>query len=285
MVLDVTTSPIVSRIQLGRTLRRLREDAKVTRETAARTLDCDVSKISRAEAGKGVPRPLEIKGLLELYRAPADVVENTLRLGKDARRRVSYRAPDWAKPYIGLEQGADAIRTFQNELVPGLMQTEPYARAVIRAYHPTKDDRETEHMVRTRVQRQQRLLGADPPQLWVILSEAVIHRTVGGPKTMQDQLTRLIKLAERRTIWLHVLPFTAGAHAAMGTSFILLDLPELDGIRIGYVEDLTSAEYLDQAPDVDWYSLAFERLLGAAMGGVETIDLLERVRQQMYVEP
>jgi hypothetical protein len=273
-------SPVVAKIQLGRLMRRLRAESGASREEAAGVVDCDVSKISRVEVGKGSLRTLEVDALLALY-GRKDLRDQAVAIARDARRRTSYRVPDWARDFVGMEADAKEIRTYETELVPGILQTEGYTRAVTRAADPRRAAVEVDRLVGGRAERQARLTGDNPPHLFAVINEAVVHRLVGGRKIMQDQLTRLLNLAELPTVNLHVLPFSAGAHSGMGTSFVLLDLSEPTGVRFVYLEDLDSADYLDEIPDIERYSLAFDRILGAALGPTETVDLIERVRQAM----
>ncbi|OZM72049.1 transcriptional regulator [Amycolatopsis antarctica] len=273
-------SPVVAKIQLGRLMRRLRTESDLTREDAARTIDCDISKISRVEAGKGSLRTPEVDLLIALYQRD-DLREQAVAMARDARRRTSYRVPDWARDFVGMEADSKEIRTYEAELVPGLLQTPAYTRAVTMAANPQRDADEVDRLVGARAERQARLTGDNPPHLFAVVNEAVVRRVVGGRKTMQDQLGRLLDLAELPTVSLHVLPFTAGAHAGMGTSFVLLALEEPAGVRFVYLEDIASADYLDEEMHVRGYSLVFDRLLGAALGNVETIDLIEQARQDM----
>jgi hypothetical protein len=273
-------SPVVAKIQLGRLMRRLRAESGASREEAAGVVDCDVSKISRVEVGKGSLRTLEVDALLALY-GRKDLRDQAVAIARDARRRTSYRVPDWARDFVGMEAEAKEMRTYHAELVPGLLQTADYARAVTKAADPQRAASEVDRLVGGRAERQARLTDDHPPQLFTVLNEAVVRRVIGGRDVMRDQLTQLLKVAELPTVSVHVLPFSAGAHAGMGSSFILLDLAAPEGVRFVYVEDLDSADYLDEIPQVERYRLAFDRILGAALGPAETIDLIERVRQDM----
>jgi hypothetical protein len=159
--------------------------------------------------------------------------------------------------------------------VPGLFQTEPYIRAVTRAADPTRDPAEVDRLVAIRQERQARLFGDGPPQLWAVINEAVIRRVVGGPDVMREQLARLLELADLPTVSLQVLPFSAGAHAAMGSMFTILRLPE-PGTQVVYLEDLWSAEYVDREPQVAAYNQVFDRLCTSALDAAETKTLIER---------
>ncbi|SNR87997.1 Helix-turn-helix domain-containing protein [Haloechinothrix alba] len=273
------TSPVVAKIQLGRLLYDLRLECGQSREDAAEALDCDVSKVSRVEHGKGSLKTPEVDALLRLYDR-ADARDRAVELARTARRRSRYRVQKWAQDFVGMEAAAATIRAWHSELVPGPLQTPAYTRALISGANPNRTPEFVEQAVASRGERQERLLGDDGPTMFVVLNEAVIRRMVGGAKVMEDQLTFLLKLSERPRVSLHVLPFTAGAHAAMDSPFEMLDVPEAE-VRLVYLEDLDDSRYLDQSEEIERYSMVFERLLGAALGPVETVTLLEEVRQTM----
>lgn len=277
----VSSSAPIRRVQLGRELRRMREDAHVTREAAAAELECDLSKISKMETGKLTLRAAEVRALLTLYRVPDDRADVVLQLAREARRRTAYRVPDWARTYVGLEAEAVEIKTYQTELVPGLLQTEAYARAVTRAADPTRDPAEVERMVATRQDRQTRLLADDGPRYGVVLNEAVVRRQVGEPEVMHDQLAWLVEVSERPRISVQVLPFTAGAHAAMGSSFVLLRLGTPTDVQVAYLEDLWSADYVDRPAQIAAYTNAFDRLSVAALHTHDSIAMINDVRKAM----
>jgi transcriptional regulator with XRE-family HTH domain len=269
-------SPTVRRLQLGRELRRLRERAGVARDAAAAELECDVSKISKLETGKQTLQAAEVRALLQLYGAAADESEQVLAVAREARRREPHRVPEWVRAYVGLEAEAVEINTWDVELVPGLFQTEEYIRAVTRAADPTREPAEVERFLAIRLERQTRLFGDGLPQLWAVMNEAVIWRIVGGPTVMREQLARLRELADMPTVSLQVLPFSAGAHAAMGSSFHILRLPEPPGTQVVYLEDLWGAEYIDREAQVAAYTQVFDRLCASAHDAAETMSLIEK---------
>lgn len=278
--MPTSSSPTVSRLQLGRELRRLREAAQVSRDEAASELECGVSKISKVETGKATVRAGEVKVLLDRYGVTER--EAVLRLARDARKRSAYRVPDWAKTFVGLEAEAAEIRTYQAELVPGLLQTRDYARLVTRAADPYRDPREIERLVDARVDRQQRLLSDDaPPLLWAIVSEAVIRRIVGDSEVMQGQLLALLSLAERSNVTIQVLPFDAGAHAAMGSSFVHLRLADPPDAEVVYLEDITSADYLDRPAHVTTYYQVFGMLAQVAVSPEKSLLMLDRASKDL----
>ncbi len=269
----MSTLPTVYRLQLGRELRRLRETARLGRDVAAAELECNVSKISKVETGKATLRPAEVKALLDRYRVTdRDVV---LRLARDARRRSTVRVPDWAKTFVGMEADAAEIRTYQTELVPGLLQTEAYARVVTQAADPTRDPREVERLVTARIERQQRLRSENAPLIWAILNEAVIRRQVGDKEIIGRQLEHLVALSTDPNITIQVLPFSAGAHPAMGSSFVHLRLVDPPDGEMIYLEDMASADYLDSPAKIASYLAAFGSLALTALDPAATTTLLK----------
>ncbi|WP_219414048.1 helix-turn-helix domain-containing protein [Pseudonocardia nigra] len=274
-------SPTVRRLQLGRELRRLRERAGIPREAAANELECDVSKISKLETGKQTLQAAEVRALLTLYGADEGEAEQILAIAREARKRSSHRVPEWVRAYVGLEAEATEIKYFHVELVPGLLQTEAYTRAVTRAADPTRNPAEVERLVAARGERQARLLGGNPPQLWVVINEAVMRRVVGGQSVMIEQLERLLELAQLPTVSLQVLPFTAGAHAAMGSSFTILRLAEPPDAQVVYLEDLWSADYLDRDPQVTAYTQVFDRLCASACDEAGTVTMIEEAMGEL----
>lgn len=270
----------MSRLQLGRELRRLREAAEVSRDAAAAELECSTSKISKIETGKATMRAGEVKVLLDRYGVTDR--DDVLRLARDARKRSAYRVPDWAKTYVGLEAEAAELRTYESELIPGLLQTPGYARLVTRAADPYRDPREVERLVDARIDRQQRLFsGEDTTLIWAILNEAVIRRVVGDMEVMQGQLLHLLSTAERPNVTIQVLPFAAGAHAAMGSSFVHLRLVDPPDAEIVYLEDLTSSDYLDRPAHVESYYNVFGMLAQAALDPDKSLIVIDRASKDL----
>lgn len=274
-------NPIVSRIQFSLELRKLRERSGVSREAVAEALDSDLSRVSRLENAKGTLRLPELHAVLDLLGVPKDARADLERLARASRGHSTYRVPDWAQKFAGIEQASSALRTYETELVPGLLQTEGYIRAVAVAGNPARGNAEVDRLVAGRLDRQRMLTNDHPPQYWAVINEAVLRRRVGTKNVMEKQLSRLLELAETPTISLHVMPFSAGAHASMGSSFVLVDLPSPIDARIVYLEDLMSADYLEQPEQIKAYSLAFERLLGSALGPRLTVDLIDEVRRNL----
>ncbi len=259
----MSTSPLVPRLQLGRELRRLREAAALSRDDAATELECTVSKISKIETGKAAMRPAEVRALLDLYHVTERGM--VLQLARDARRRSTVRMPDWATMFVALEADAAELRTYHTELVPGLLQTEDYARVVTQAADPTRGPREVDRLVAARIERQQRLRCPGGPLIWAILNEAVIRRQVGDKETIGRQLEHLAEANTDSNITIQVLPFAAGAHPAMGSSFVHLRRADPADGEIVYLENMASADYLTNPAKTASYLAAFDLLAQAAL--------------------
>jgi hypothetical protein len=188
--------------------------------------------------------------------------------------------PDWFETYLGLESAAAAIRTFETQFVPGLFQTEDYARAVTRLGHLNAPEPEIERRVRLRLARQEVLARARPPRIWAVMDEAVLRRPIGGAAVMRAQLSRLVEAEELPGVRLQVVPFARGGHAAASGSFSILRFEERDLPDVVYMEQLTSAVYLDQRPDVEHYLEVVDQLSGEALTPGDTISFIEQAANE-----
>jgi transcriptional regulator with XRE-family HTH domain len=242
-------SPTARRRRLATALRQLREERGLSCTDAGKTVGWSESKISRIETGRVGIRQDDLERLLDLYEVTGEPRAALLTLRRQATHRGWWHSyadalPAYFEDYVGLEDGAKSLLTYQNQLVHGLMQTEDYAAAVIRAAQPWATDDEVERQLAARATRQALLTAGNPLQVWAVLDEAVLRRPVGGATTMRAQLNRLREIAAFPNVTLQVLPFDAGAHASMGTSFELLQFPEPGDTAIVYIEDHTSSQYL-----------------------------------------
>jgi transcriptional regulator with XRE-family HTH domain len=268
--------PTVARLRLGRELRRARESAQLSREDVANFLERDISTVSKMEIGKMTASHAEVMALLGFLGVTDQAdTERILGIAREARKRSRDRVPEWARTFVGLEAEAVEIRSFVIDLVPGLLQTEEYTRAIASAVDPTPDPAEVERLVKIRRERQARLTGDNPLRLRAVLDEAAIRRVVGGADVMRGQLRRLLELGNLSNVSLQVLPFGAGAHPAMGTAFHVVRLPEPDSSTHVYLEDLWSAEYLDREAQVNAYARVFDRLSGAALDPASAASVIE----------
>jgi transcriptional regulator with XRE-family HTH domain len=276
--------PAAVRIQVGAHLRTLREKCGVTRAQAADLIRASESKISRMELGRVGFKERDLADLLILYgvhdRAERDLLVERVREANAPAWWQAYAdvAPSWFHRYLGLEPTAALIRTFELQFVPGLLQTEAYARAVVRLGHPGARADDVERRVRLRRERQQVLNRPDPPRLWAVVDEAALRRAVGGPEVMRDQLEALIATITKGShVRLQVLPLSRGGHAAAGGSFTILRFPHDAMPDVVYIEQLTSALYLERPDDVDSYFDAVSQLFMDAAPLTETVEILDRL--------
>jgi len=258
--------PTVLRILLGSQLRRLRQERGISREEAGYAIRASHAKISRIELGKVGFKERDVADLLTLY-GVTDPAERAplLELARQANRpgwwhKYSDLLPSWFEVYVGLEEAASIIRTYEIQFIPGLLQSRDYARAVISIGHPRASKEEIDRRIELRERRQQRLLGPDAPTLWVVVDEAAVRRPFGGRKVMRGQIKHLLEMTERPNIRLQVLPFARGGHAAAGGPFTFLRFSEPALPDVVYIEQLTSALYLDKREDTDAYMEVMDRV-------------------------
>ncbi|HEX5114966.1 MAG TPA: helix-turn-helix transcriptional regulator [Pseudonocardiaceae bacterium] len=263
-----TYSPTVRRRRLAAELRRLRDQAQLTIDDVAEKLKCSASKISRIETGHNGVSPRDARELLRLYGLPGDQVEALVQLAREARKKGWWHSYQEAftGAFVGLEAEASSLRAYQALLVPGLLQTEDYTRAVIRAARPDATVAQVETRVQARLARQQLLTEADPPQFWAVIDEAVLCRPVGGPRVMREQLRWLADRAALPHVTIQVLPFSAGAHAGMEGPFLILGFPEQADPDVVYVDNTTAGIYLEDPAEILRYTLMFDHLRAAALG-------------------
>jgi transcriptional regulator with XRE-family HTH domain len=279
--------PTVLRIVLGSQLRRLREQQGITCEEAGEAIRASHSKISRMELGRVRFRRRDVADLLSLYGVTdEDELQPMLSLADRATapgwwHSYSDILPNWFEVYIGLEEAASRIRAYEVQFVPGLLQTEDYARAVTLLGHPTAPGHEVERRVGLRMRRQSLLEAEEPPHLWAVVDEAVLRRPLGGTQVMRGQLKHLLEMTELPNITLQMVPFKLGGHAAAGGPFSILRFAEPDLPDVVYLEQLTSALYLDKREDVDHYHMVMERLCIDAEPASEIQDTLTRLLNEL----
>ncbi|GIE98521.1 helix-turn-helix domain-containing protein [Paractinoplanes rishiriensis] len=274
--------PTVRRVQLGARLRVLREAAGVTRANAGWAIRGSESKISRMELGRVSFKTRDVVDLLSLYGLKDEEERSRLvALAEEANTPGWWQAytdilPDWFQNYLDLEGAAEQIRTYEVQFVPGLLQTESYARAVIelgRNHGPGEIGRRAE----LRAARRQILDRPDAPLLWVVLDEAVLRRPIGNERILRDQIRSLREIAGHDRVRLQILPFTAGGHSGTGGAFSVLRFPHPDLPDVVYLEHLTSAVYLERPSDVDAYSGAFGELIIQAAQPDDSAELLGKI--------
>lgn len=276
----------VRRILLGSQLRRLREAKGISREEAGYEIRASESKISRMELGRVSFKDRDVADLLTMYGVTDETErEALLNLTREANATGWWHSygdilPSWFQVYVGLEEAASVIRTYEVQFVPGLLQTADYARAVIMAGQPNASAAEVERRVGLRTQRQLILNRDRPPRLWAVLDEAALRRPIGGRDVMRGQIQHLIDSAAHPHVTIQVMPFRFGAHAAEGGPFTLLRFPEPDLPDVVYLEQLTSALYLDKRDDVDQYTEVMERLSVDGLPPDRSVDLLARILKE-----
>jgi transcriptional regulator with XRE-family HTH domain len=279
-------SPTVRRRRLALELRRLREAARLTCEEVAERLECSASKISRVETGRVSVSPRDVRDMLEIYGIPDDQREGLVQLARDSRQKGWWHAySDTIQPqfatYLGLESAASEIRIYEVSLIPGLLQTEDYARTVISAGMVNSPREDIERRVELLMARQPALTRADPPKLWAVLDEAALRRRVGGAGLMRPQLDFLLSLSRLPNVAVQVIPFGGGAHPAMGRPFVVLVFPERADPDVVYLEDLTSALYLEDVDEVDRYNVFFNHLRATALSFEDSSALITSVLSEM----
>jgi transcriptional regulator with XRE-family HTH domain len=276
--------PTVLRILLGTQLRRLRENRGITAQQAARAIRASESKISRIELGRNSFREVDIADLLTLY-GIKDVAEREqmLSLASQANQpgwwhRYQDILPTWFQAYIGLEESAESIRSYDSQFVPGLLQTEEYAAAVIELGEFTLE--ETDRLVYLRKERQRRFTTGSL-RLWAIIDEMALRRPVGNPGLMRAQLEYLLELSERPGLTLQVTPYPAGGSYLVPGSFSILRFATADLPDVVYVEQLTSAMYLDKRSDVDRYTAALDKVSATSATPERTKEFVRELVDDM----
>ncbi|MEV5617727.1 MULTISPECIES: helix-turn-helix domain-containing protein [Streptomyces] len=280
-----SSGSVVRRILLGSQLRRLRESRGITREAAGYSIRASESKISRMELGRVSFKARDVEDLLTLY-GVADVEERDALLGLAREANVagwwhSYgnALPGWFQTYVGLEGAASLIRIYEVQFVHGLLQTEAYAHAVVSRGMRGAPEADIERRVALRLERQKVLVSERAPVFHAVLDEAALRRPYGERDVMRAQLRHLIDMSEQPNITLQVMPFSYGGHAGESGSFTLLRFPESDLSDIVYLEQLTSALYLDKPEEVTQYEKAMECLREDSPGPEESRDLLRGLLQ------
>jgi transcriptional regulator with XRE-family HTH domain len=284
--MPVRHSPTVRRRRLGAELRRLREAVGMTCEQAGEYLDCSASKISRIETARVPARTIDVQALCQLYEASEEQVASLLALVRESKQtgwwqRFDDVLPDWFETYVGLEAAAATIRTYEIQLIPGLLQTEGYARALFESGDLGRVT-DIDGAVGIRRARQEVLTGDNPPQYWAILSEAALQRMVGGTAVMRDQLLHLVDMSQLPNVTVQIIRNDLGAHPGMLTPFVILGFPERADPRVVFVDYLTGALYLEKPEEVDRYDLAFNHLVAAAIAPSQTIEFVRELAKTLH---
>jgi transcriptional regulator with XRE-family HTH domain len=272
----------VRRRRIARELRQLRERNGLTLDQAARQLDMSKSNLSRIENAQIGIKPRDVRAALALYHVTGTDAEALIEIARGAQQRGWWQnysgvLPEWFEFYVGLEAEASVLRTFEAESVPGLLQTEAYARAM---FVMTAGGEALDRKVAARIQRQE-LLHQESTQLSAVLNEAVLLRPVGGPTVMAEQLSHLADLSELPNVTIQVLPFGAGGHPAMTTPYVILSFADAPDESIVYLENLTNGQALEEPEHVGGYTMVHERLCSMALGQKESTARLREASRHM----
>lgn len=279
-------SPTVLRMILARQLQALREKSGMSHEQAAQAIDSSESTIHQMERAEGGLEPLTVKSLLMAYGvSDAGEIDAFLALSRDASKPGWWHSyddvlPSWFRAAVGLEESASLIRAYEPQVVPGLLQTEGYIRAITAASSPAATEDSTERAVALRLARQQLLGRPDPPEYRVVLDETVLRRTIGGHKVMRAQLEHLIQAAGQPQVTIQVIPFAAGWHPALYGMFNIFRFPAAQLPDIVYTEALTGAYYLDKPDESARYTEALDRLCAQAASPERTVTILGEIAKE-----
>ncbi|MFI0464474.1 helix-turn-helix domain-containing protein [Saccharopolyspora sp. 5N102] len=269
------------RRQLGSWLTKLRNQAGCSVEDSAERLGCSTSKIRHLEAGRSKIKKVELTKLLDLYEASDEVRAQLDETRKQAEERgwwSSYRLPEWFEPYVAFESTAVEVANFELDLIPGLLQTEEYAREIHRAGRYDTDPRDIDRRVKARMTRQNRLSSDPPLQLRAVVSEAAFHRQVGGPDVMKEQITHIIEQCQRPNVILQLLPYEAGAHASPSGTFVILSFPDQEE-SIGFLDTPLGGHTVDDEDEVSALRYLFDELRSVALSAPASLDRLRRLAQ------
>ncbi|HVT66702.1 MAG TPA: helix-turn-helix transcriptional regulator [Trebonia sp.] len=283
----MSTGPTVRRRRLGTELRKLREASSYKLEEVAAELGVAPSTLSRIETGKAPTKTAYLNRMLEMYGVlEAQQRQVLIDMAREGHRKGWWAAYDDVLPsgfdiYVGLEAETAAVRSYEISVVPGLLQTAGYARAVLREMFPRHTAEQIDRLVDLRIERQGRLDEDPALELWAILDEAVIRRPVGGEQVMRGQLEHLVDMAGRPGLTLQVLPFSCGAHAGHGGPFSILEFPDRTDSEVAFVESVAGYLYLEKDRDVRIRVEAFDRLRAAALAPGASLELIQKVASEL----
>lgn len=265
----------------------------MTVSDAARRVDHDQSWLSRIENLESGIHPNDCRALLGVYGVSGDAAEAVVGVARQARQRgwwhtYSDAVPDWFSTFVGMESDASAIRTFEPQNVPGLLQTEDYARAAIMADAASRQPQEIDRLVALRMDRQALLTSDDAPQFLAVLDESVLRRVIGGRQVMREQIERLLEATKQTNIVIQILPFDAGAHAGLNGAFVILDFPPLPesypgaaNDKVVYTDYLLGSLYLEQPADVAAYTAVFEQIRAEALSAERSREMLRKIGKDL----
>ncbi len=279
-------TPTVRLRRLAAEIRRLREAAGLTQEEVSERTGKDRSTLYRLESAQQRPQRATLIQLLDLYGASQEQRTELLTVLREVgqlgwMQPLRAELPPIYSDYIGFESEARAVSNYESLFIPGLLQTEDYARAVISGTLPHASAEQVESFVSARMERQARLAGDSPLQLWAIMDEAAVRRMVGGRAVMRDQLERLREAAALPNVTVQVIPYEAGAHPGMPGSFIVLEFPDPADQSLVYIDSLAGDLFLEDEAEIRRYILMFEHLRAAGMRPDETTFQLAVVTREL----
>ncbi|MGW5057617.1 helix-turn-helix domain-containing protein [Streptomyces sp. NPDC004096] len=283
-------APTLLKMLVGVQLAGMREGVGLSQEQAARALGFSPAKLSRIEAGKGRKPPTEddVRSLLHLYEADdheaAVLVKLLQRAGEPGwwQRYDKRLMPEWFDRLVGLQEAAAAIRTFEIQYVPGLLQTAAYTRAVVERGLPSASATEVERRVELRMRRRQLLARPDAPQLWAIIDESVLMRVLGSREVMREQLEHLVEMARYPHVTLQFVPLDVTNASAPAIPVTYLRFGGLDLPDIVYLEHIRSANFLEDRDETEEYRMALDRLADEALNPRESVALLRSTLEERY---
>lgn len=286
---ETPTGPTTLRVIVGSNLRRLRQAADISREEAAYEIRGSESKISRMELGRVSFRMRDIEDLMRMYGVTDEAeIEHMVELAREANRpsrfhRYSDSLPNWFNTYLDMEGASSMIRTYEVQLVPGLLQTREYARSVMMLGYGHTPLQEIDNRVNVRMQRQDVLDSAEHnTELWAVIDEAAFHRPFGGASVMREQIQFLIDACDRPNVRIQIVPFSSGAHSGAGAPFTWLRFAYEELKDVIYLEHLTSGVYLEKDSEVDAYRAAMEHICSQATQPRDTPDVLQKFLRDHY---
>ncbi|WP_329273118.1 helix-turn-helix domain-containing protein [Streptomyces sp. NBC_01451] len=262
-------NPTVRRRRLGQELRRLREQKGMTAEEVAERLLVSQSKISRLENGRRSISQRDVRDLCGVYEVEDQrMVDSLMEMAKDSRQQGWWHAFGDVpySVYIGLETDAASLRVYDPQVIPGLLQTRPYAEALITGALPETPPGDIDNRVQVRLRRQERITAVENPlRLWTVLDEAALRRVVGSRLLMREQLESLVEQSQLPHVTVQVIPFEMGAHPGLNGQYAILEFPDAADSSVVYIEGVTSDLYLEKAQDVQKYSVMYEHLRAQAL--------------------
>jgi hypothetical protein len=284
---DLPSGTTTLRVMIGGKLRQLRTDADISREEAAYEIRADASKISRLELGRVSFRLRDVRDLMVMYGVQdEDEIERVVEMAREANqpskwRRYSDYLPDWFSNYLEMEGAASMIRTYEVQVIPGLLQNEQYARAVMMLGYGHTPLTEIDKRIDVRMKRQEILDRKEKrPELWAVIDEAALHRPFGGGNVMSGQIKTLIEACDKPNVRIQIVPFASGAHSGAGAPFTWLRFAYAELSDVIYLEHLTGGLYLERDNEIDAYQAAMEHLCVQATQPHKTQDFLKNILDQ-----